>query len=41
MTGNGGILHFLLRYAFPDKLAFPFLPAPDESENINRFDHEK
>jgi class III lanthionine synthetase len=33
MTGNSGILHFLLRYAFPDKLTFPFLPAPDGKKN--------
>lgn len=26
MVGNSGILHFLLRYAFPGQLSFPMLP---------------
>jgi serine/threonine protein kinase len=26
MIGNSGILHFLLRFCFPEKLGFPFLP---------------
>lgn len=28
MIGNAGILHFLLRYRYPDRLSFPMLPAP-------------
>jgi serine/threonine protein kinase len=28
MIGNGGILRFLLRYVYPDKLGFPLLPRP-------------
>ncbi|WP_160712809.1 protein kinase/lanthionine synthetase C family protein [Chitinophaga solisilvae] len=27
MVGNTGILHFLIRYAHPDKLGFPLIPA--------------
>jgi serine/threonine protein kinase len=26
MTGNSGVIHFLLRYCFPDQIAFPMLP---------------
>jgi serine/threonine protein kinase len=26
MTGNSGVIHFLLRYCFPDKIGFPMLP---------------
>ena len=27
MIGNSGILHFLLRYCYPDKISFPLLPS--------------
>jgi serine/threonine protein kinase len=26
MAGNSGVIHFLLRYCFPDQIAFPMLP---------------
>jgi hypothetical protein len=26
MTGNSGVIHFLLRYCYPDKIGFPLLP---------------
>jgi serine/threonine protein kinase len=26
MTGNSGVIHFLLRYCYPDKITFPLLP---------------
>lgn len=27
MVGNSGVLHFLLRYCYPDKIQFPLLPG--------------
>ncbi|QEM07211.1 protein kinase [Mucilaginibacter rubeus] len=29
MTGNAGVIHFLLRYQFPDKIPFPLLSLSD------------
>jgi hypothetical protein len=32
MLGNAGILHFLMRYCYPDKIGFPMLPAAGKAK---------
>lgn len=34
MLGNSGILHFLLRYCYPDTLNFPLTPRLEQIKNI-------
>lgn len=35
MTGNSGILHFLLRYCYPEKIGFPMLPGDKRLRALN------
>lgn len=34
MAGNSGILHFLLRYCYPEKINFPLTPGSEKVEEI-------
>lgn len=35
MTGNSGVLHFLLRYLFPDQISFPLLSGDNYTKNAS------
>jgi serine/threonine protein kinase len=37
MTGNSGVLHFLIRYCYPDKINFPLMPGEKRRGALSEF----